>query len=188
MKRRTALLITAALAFLGLVGSVIWLLSPSGDPGESASLSETASIQPNGPVAAVYFPGTSGKLEPEARPAPPGLDRSGRNLWLAEQVAAGPDTTGLEAALPADTEVTSVFAAPDGTIFIDLSIPRETMGMGSTDELLALYSLVNTLLLDNEDSDRVVILINGRQRETLAGHVDTSGPLAARTDFIRTPG
>lgn len=188
MNRRTALLTTAVLAILGLVGSGIWFLSQGTEPGDSASQSEAASIQPNGPVAAIYFPGTSGKLEPEARPAPPGLDRSDRNLWLAEQVAAGPDTTGLEPALPADTEVTGVFAAPDGTIFVDLSIPQETMGMGSTDELLSLYSLVNSLLLDNEDSDRVVILVNGRQRETFAGHVDTSGPLTARTDFIRTPG
>ena len=60
--------------------------------------------------------------------------------------------------------------------------------MGSAEELLALYSIVNTMLLGNEGARSTVLLINGRQRETFAGHFDTSRPLYPRPDLIREPG
>ncbi|MFQ5525745.1 MAG: GerMN domain-containing protein [Thermoanaerobaculia bacterium] len=154
----------------------------------SGTQEEAATQNLDGPIASIYFPATSGLLEPELRPAPAGLDRAERTFWLAEQVVAGPQTSGLRPALPAGTEVASVFAAPSGTVFVDFTLSGETAGMGSRDELLALYSVINTILGDDENAERVVILINGRQRETLAGHVDTSQPLAARPDLIREAG
>ena len=50
--------------------------------------------------------------------------------------------------------------------------------------MLTVYSLVNTVLLNFEQLDRVVLLWNGRQLRTFAGHVDTMRPLAANPDLI----
>lgn len=189
MNRRAALLLTAALAVLGLAGLAWWIASSDAPAGDAATGTSDPKAVLDGEPVAIYFPSTSGRLEPEMRNAPAEIDRDTLNLWLAEQLTAGPETGGLEPSLPAGTEVAGVFAAPDGTLYVDFTLPAEvTIGMSSTEELLALYSVVNTLLLDNEHSDRAVILFNGRQRETLAGHVDTSIPLAARPEFIRRPG
>lgn len=188
MNRRRALLLTATLITVGLASlGIAWLKtdpSPEDatDPGGSESVRATRS-----PQAAVYFPATSGMLEPEVRALPADLDPAARRRWLAEQLVAGPKSEELRPALPAGTQVASVFTAPNGTVFVDFTI-SETVGMGSTEEMLALYSIVNTMILDDEAGHRAVILINGRQRETLAGHVDTSMPLAARPNLIREAG
>ena len=62
------------------------------------------------------------------------------------------------------------------------------LALGSEDELLAVYSFVNTVVLNGiEGVDRVVLLWDGRQPETFAGHVDVSRPLAADTSWVITP-
>ena len=55
----------------------------------------------------------------------------------------------------------------------------ERPAMGLTEELLAVYSLVNSLTANNLGVDRVVLMWNGEQRSTFAGHVDTTRPLMA---------
>ncbi len=55
----------------------------------------------------------------------------------------------------------------------------ERPAMGLTEELLAVYSLVNSLTANNLGVDRVVLMWNGEQRPTFAGHVDTTRPLMA---------
>ena len=55
----------------------------------------------------------------------------------------------------------------------------ERPAMGLTEELLAVYSLVNSLTANNIGVDRVVLMWNGEQRPTFAGHVDTTRPLMA---------
>ncbi len=178
----------AALVAVGIAGlGIVWLRTqPS--PAAATDTGDTEPVQSSaGSQAAVYFPATSGMLEPELRTMPAELQPTARRRWLAEQLVEGPTTEGLRPALPDGTQVASVFTAPDGTIYVDFKI-SETVGMGSTEEMLALYSIVNTLLLDDEAARWAVILINGRQRDTIAGHVDTASPLAARPDLIREAG
>jgi len=55
----------------------------------------------------------------------------------------------------------------------------ERPAMGLTEELLAVYSLVNSLTANNLGIDSVVLMWNGEQRPTFAGHVDTTRPLMA---------
>jgi len=180
----TAAVVAAVIVVFGL----IWWKS-SGSPGPSDLSSGTQANPADGPQAALYFPAVSGMLELEMRTAPPDLDPAASKQWLAEQLVAGPESQGLQPVLPTDTQVASVFAAPDGTVFIDLTIPESPrIGMGSTEEMLTLYSIVNTMVLGDESAQAAVLLINGRQRETLAGHLDTSRPLYPRPDLIREPG
>ena len=55
----------------------------------------------------------------------------------------------------------------------------ERPAMGLTEELLAVYSVVNSLTANSLGIDRVVLMWNGEQRPTFAGHVDTTRPLMA---------
>lgn len=161
---------------------------PADEDVPSASALE-ATPTANGEAVTLYFPAASGKLESEVRTAPAGLEGEERRRWLAEQLLAGPENANLRPVFPTEAELASVVATPDGTVLIDVSIGEsDGAGMGSTDELLTIYSVVNTMLLDDPSAQRAVLLINGRQRETLAGHLDTSRPLYARPDLVREPG
>ena len=64
----------------------------------------------------------------------------------------------------------------------------ERPAMGLTEELLAVYSLVNSLTVNNLGVDRVVLMWNGEQRPTFAGHVDTTRPLMADLSRNAAPG
>src|SRR5205085_914653 len=50
---------------------------------------------------------------------------------------------------------------------------------GSHDELLSVYSIVNSLTVNFPAIKRVQILVDDRPADTLAGHVDLSRPLPA---------
>lgn len=172
-----------------LVLGVIWWRSGGSPDAAPTSAADGPAAEAMGPKRALYFPSTSGMIELEMRATPAEMAPGATKLWLAEQLVAGPESEGLRPALPANAEVESVFAAPDGTVFVDLTIPENaSIGMGSTEELLALYSIVNTLVLGDDAAQALVLLVNGRQRDTLAGHLDTSRPLYPRPDLIREPG
>lgn len=62
------------------------------------------------------------------------------------------------------------------------------LALGSEDELLAVYSLVNTVALnDIAGVESVVLMWDGRQPETFAGHVDVSRPLVADASWVIKP-
>lgn len=56
--------------------------------------------------------------------------------------------------------------------------------VGSKQELLAVYSLVNTVAMGSEAVEKVVLLLDGKQPETLAGHVDLARPLRPDPTWI----
>ena len=56
---------------------------------------------------------------------------------------------------------------------------------GSDDELLTIYSIVNTLSYNFPFIRATQIIINGREAETLAGHIDISHPVRFDSRWIR---
>ena len=75
-----------------------------------------------------------------------------------------------------DSEVRSVFLVDPGLAVIDVSSAfAETHRSGILVEELTVLSLVQSLTANVPGITRVKILVNGKDRETLAGHVDLSG-------------
>lgn len=154
---------------------------------EAAGLGGEAAPVPLAP-ASLYFPDDAGNLSPETAQvaAEPTELRIRR---LAEALIAGPqDTTGvLHAPLPKETKVGGVLVL-DGVAYVDLHGENEgpPPAVGSMDEQMILYSLVDTIVLNTPGVERVVLLWNGSQRETFAGHFDTTRPLAADRSLIAT--
>lgn len=92
---------------------------------------------------------------------------------LAELVRGSEE--GLISPLPPQTRVRQVFIAKDGTATVDLSRDAaEGAAYGSTSELAAVYAVVNTLVYNFKPVKKVVLLVEGAERETLGGHVDLS--------------
>jgi hypothetical protein len=87
-----------------------------------------------------------------------------------------------------DARVLEVFVTARGVAYVDLS--KEVVAThlpGTRAELLAVYSLVNSIALNFPAIQRVQILIDGQSAETLAGHVDLSRPLAPDMTLLAAP-
>jgi germination protein M len=103
-------------------------------------------------------------------------DRAGRAKKILEELALGPEGTGA-ATIPKGTHVRSVFFDDAGGVTVDFS--RELVGNhpgGSTGELMTIRSVVQTLAANFQGTRSVRFLVEGKEIETIAGHVDASVP------------
>jgi germination protein M len=92
---------------------------------------------------------------------------------------------GLLSALPLETELRELFITKGGIAYVDLSAEiREGHQSGSSAEIATVFSVVNSLTYNFRDIKKVFILIDGSEKETLAGHVDLSQPLVPRYDLV----
>jgi hypothetical protein len=90
--------------------------------------------------------------------------------------------------VPEATRVRTVFLIEGGTAFVDLTGEvASTHPGGSLDELLTVYAIVDALTVNLPSITRVQILVDGKEVDTLAGHVDLRRPLPANRALIRPP-
>lgn len=68
----------------------------------------------------------------------------------------------------------------------DASPNQKEIRASAEDELLAVYALVNTLIQNFPEVRQVRILMDGREAQTLAGHIDLSRAYVKRTDLVKT--
>ncbi len=192
MKRQAVLIVIAILVVLaGLVTIVTWQRDDPEDAAVEPDGAETTSSGEDVVASAVlaaelYFPGTGGWLLAERHEVSESAELTERISAVVETLLAGPRGGGLRAPLPEGVSVRKIYLAESGLAFLDFESPENAPPppSGSRREMLTVYSLVNTVLLNFEQLDRVVLLWNGRQLKTFAGHLDTKRPLAANTDLI----
>ena len=90
--------------------------------------------------------------------------------------------------VPEATRVRTVFLITGGTAYVDLTGEvASTHPGGSLDELLTVYAIVDALTVNLPSITGVQILIDGKEVDTLAGHVDLRRPLPANRTLIRPP-
>ena len=93
---------------------------------------------------------------------------------------------GALAALPERTQLRSFFILDDGTAVADFAESIRDRHTGSCRlEQLTLFSVVNSLILNVAEIDRVKILIGGEEAESLAGHLPLRFALTADMRLIR---
>jgi spore germination protein GerM len=95
---------------------------------------------------------------------------------VAAQVA--PVAEPLISAVPPGTALRALFVTEAGEAYVDFS--RELVSAhpgGSTNELLTIYTLVDALTVNLPAITSVQILVDGKELDTLAGHVDLRRPL-----------
>lgn len=99
----------------------------------------------------------------------------------------GPAPASLHSAIPQGTTLRGVFLSEAGEAFVDLS-PEAAANHpgGSMAELFTIYAIVNALTVSLPSVQTVQILIDGREVETLAGHVDLRHPLPKNTTWVKT--
>jgi len=81
--------------------------------------------------------------------------------------------------LPQRTQVRQVYVTKEGIAYADFSRALvEDFAYGSSAELSAVYAIVNSLAYNFKAIKKVVILVEGGEKDTLGGHVDLSRPLS----------
>ena len=118
-------------------------------------------------------------LVPEKRDVALPENPAGALPIVVRELFKGSATPGVPRPLPADTIVRGAYLLPDGTAFVDLGGPTlsEGWGAGSHQELIAVYSVVQTVIANFPDAKRVRLLVNGEPAETLAGHISLAKAL-----------
>ena len=89
-------------------------------------------------------------------------------------------------AIPSGTKVRAVYLSPRGEAYIDLTgeVSRGHTG-GSLDEALAVFALVNALTVNLPDITAVQILVEGKEVDTFAGHLDLRHPLKRALEWVK---
>ena len=130
----------------------------------------------------LFFPDQTGaQLYSEERDLPKPAGGAAFLRALFEALQKGPTREGLISALPPKMQLRNAFLLHDGEAVLDLAVDSG-LTFGSSEELLIVAALVDTVLQNVADTSRVRILVNGEPAETLGGHVDLTRPLL----FIRS--
>jgi Sporulation and spore germination len=96
---------------------------------------------------------------------------------LNAQVA--PVAAPLVSAVPPGTVVRALFLTEGGQAYVDLSRDVATAHPGgSLNEMLTIYTIVHALTFNLPAVTAVQLLVDGKEVDTLAGHVDLRRPLS----------
>jgi hypothetical protein len=88
--------------------------------------------------------------------------------------------------IPAGTKLRAFYVTDRGDAFVDLSSDVITGHPGgSLNELLTVYAIVDAVTANLPAARRVQILVDGKEADTIAGHVDLRRPLSRDDSLVR---
>lgn len=98
---------------------------------------------------------------------------------VLRELLKGSANAAVAPVFPQDSELRASYLLPDGTAIVDLGGPTLSNGWntGSHSEMMAIYSIVQTLATNFAAVRQVRLVLNGQPVETLAGHVRIDRPL-----------
>ena len=103
---------------------------------------------------------------------------------VAAQIA--PVVEPLVSAVPPGTAVRAVFLTQGGEAYVDLSrVVMSAHPGGTQNELLTVYTIVNALTINLPAVTAVQLLVDGKEVETLSGHVDLRQPLTKNLNWVQ---
>ena len=176
--------VAAAGAWILFVGLPRWYGPKPAAPTSTAAV--PAPVPERRITATLYFVSEDGmSLVGVQREIPFGdpIVEQARRIVEAQIAAAPP---GLASPVPGGTALRAVYLSDPGVAFVDLSGSARTNHTGGTlDELFTVYAIVDALTVNLPAITRVQILIEGREVDTLAGHVDLRHPLQKNLKWVR---
>jgi hypothetical protein len=177
--------VVACLAWLLFVGLPRWY--------GGAATSTAAAVKPGAPAAPVrkitahlfYVADDGVRLVSTDRDVPfgEGTVQQAKEIIGAQIAPAAPP---LLSAIPSGTALRALFITPKGDAYVDLSREITTAHSGGTvNELLTVYTIVNALTANLPAVSGVQILVDGKEVDTLAGHVDLRRPLSRNLSWVK---
>jgi hypothetical protein len=175
--------------FAGAVWGANWLLERMVVPQtvqQAAPAPPAAAASVPHIIATLYYGTSDGQALAAVKrevPLGDGPRAQGRQILESE---LEPAPAPFHSLIPTGTMLRAFYITDRGDAFVDLSPEVSTMHPGgSTNELLTVYAIVNTVTANLSSVERVQILIGGKQADTLAGHVDLRRPFERDTSLIR---
>jgi len=88
--------------------------------------------------------------------------------------------------IPAGTTLKAFYVTSSGDAFVDLSSDITAKHPGGTHaELLTVYAIVNTITTNLQGVQRVQLLVDGHEADSVAGHVGVRRPLERDLALVR---
>lgn len=173
------------LVYIAALTVIFLILPPPGACRAGAPEQDARETSANLPVYVYFADEAHMFLTGEQRTAPLPEDPVASCRYLVNELIRGP-RGNLTATIPKNTKLRALFLGPDKTAYVDLSEDVRTgLAGGIKTELLAVYSIVDTLVLNVPEVEQVKILIDGGESETLSGHIDIRFPFKADILLIR---
>jgi spore germination protein GerM len=188
--RRSGIQIVVGILLLGLLSwgvtrALEYLVTPRVTVVESEERPGTPTDVPH-ITATLYYADADGQaLVPLQREVPleEGTVAQGREI-LAAQLEPAPEPQ--VSVIPMGTMLRAFYVTERGDAFVDLSREVSTNHPGgSFTELLTVYAIVNAVTANLPAIQRVQILIEGKEADTLAGHIDLRRPLQRDQSLVR---
>jgi hypothetical protein len=138
-------------------------------------------------TATLFYGSADGRaLVPVQREVPfgDGTIEQGRQIVLAQLQQPAP--ASLVSAIPQGTTLRRFYVSERGDAFVDLG-PEVTANHpgGSVAELFTVYAIVNAVTANLPAISRVQILVDGKEVDTLAGHIDLRRPLERNDSLVQ---
>ncbi|WP_138202740.1 GerMN domain-containing protein [Haloimpatiens lingqiaonensis] len=104
---------------------------------------------------------------------------------LIQKLKEGPKEKNHYAAVPKDLDIKINVKEKVAYVDLEKDVAKKLNG-GSTGESMFIYSIVNTLTLNKDlGISEVKFLIEGKDTESINGHMDTSGKFKANESIIK---
>jgi hypothetical protein len=163
------------LQYLARTGSPEAPMAPAAAPAPTAHITAT-----------LFFGARDGLLLQPVRlevPLAEGTVAQGRQIVSA--LLQKPPAPYLSV-IPAGTTLNAFYVTSSGDAFVDLSSDISVKHPGGTQaELLTVYSIVNTIATNLQGVQRVQLLVDGKEADSVAGHVDVRRPLERDMTLVR---
>ena len=123
-------------------------------------------------------------LHPEQREIPADSSVVRQAKRTIEELING-SQKGYISPFPPEAKLRELYVTEEGVAYVDFSkdIVEKHLS-GSSSEISTIFSVVNSLAYNFDDIEKVFILIEGRERETLGGHINLSRPFLPLYDLI----
>jgi hypothetical protein len=166
---------------LALLPGILWRQPTQPDAEPSLTAADARRIQAN----LFYVSDDGAELVSVVREVPFGATPAEQARRIVEAQVRRP-LDGNVSAIPNGTKVRAVFLGAHGDAYVDLSTEAVIgHGGGTLDEALAVFAIVNAITSNLPDVTAVQILVDGKEVDSLAGHLDLRQPIRRATDWIR---
>jgi hypothetical protein len=179
-------LIAIVVAAAGVTWSLMRVFSPAPGAAPAPTVTAPAPSETAHITATLYYGSSDGRaLVPVRRDVPAAtsvVDQGRQILTVLFQDAPQPYVQ----VVPKGTKLRAFYLSDRGDAFVDLSgdVVSAHPG-GSLTELLTVYAIVNAVTANLPAVQRVQLLVEGKEVDTIAGHVDVRRPLEKDATLVR---
>ncbi len=177
MRRLMVLILATALVLAGCAAPRTTQPAPLSGPGATTTPAPPPKVPETNATINLYFPDKSAeKLLVEKREL--GQPGPATPQMIVDQLIQGPKANSNAVSLIPQGTTAKVSQSGD-LVTVDFSREIRNVNVGSSGEALLINSLL-ACLFETPTIQRVQILIDGKQTDSLAGHVEIAKPLARR--------